>query len=99
MMTSRTLANIAGKLNAFKTAIKTAHWNETECMNKHEQLDNIYSILHYFQDNLVDDIQEYVYKIKAELSKYTEPEMSGINGLCDSLIHDINIAVYRIRMQ
>lgn len=126
-MNQKIIEKIAGKINAFKQAIKTAHWNETECMNKHEQLDKLYDTLHDFQDNLVedsiialnlnnfkptiedytyftidgliDDIQEFVYNIKSKISKNKSPEFAGINGLCDSLIHDVNIIVYRIRMK
>ena len=54
-MTRYQFLKILAKLNGYKTAVKTAHWNETESMNKHEQLDNIYDIIHNFQDGFAED--------------------------------------------
>lgn len=126
-MNIKVFQKIIGKLNAFKNAIKVAHWNETESMNKHEQLDKLYSVLNDFQDEftediivaanikqiyptneeysfltldgLVDDIQEFIYRIKYIIDELREPMFAGINGLTDNLIHDINIIIYRIRME
>ncbi len=126
-MTRHSFLNILGKLNGYKNAVKTAHWNETESMNKHEQLDGIYDLLNNFQDGfaedgvsifgnigladipsivisfysidgLVDEIVEYANKLKTVIGKHTEAEYAGLNSLCDNLVHDMNIALYRYRM-
>lgn len=118
---------ILGTLNGYKNALKTAHWNETESMNKHEQLDNIYDLLNNFQDGfaedgihiygdigltdvpsivisfysidgLVDEIADYANRLKEIVGKYTDAGHAGLNSLCDNLVHDMHIAVYRFRM-
>lgn len=54
-MTRYNFLKILGTLNGLKNAIKTAHWNETESMNKHQQLDNIYDTINNFQDGFAED--------------------------------------------
>ena len=120
--------NILGTLNGYKQAVKTCHWNETESMNKHEQLDNLYDLLHNFQDafaedgiqifgkinltdipninisfysidGLIDEINDYVLRLKKLVNKVSNNELfAGLNSLCDNLVHDMHIFMYRFRM-
>ena len=84
---------ILSKLNGYKTAVKTAHWNETESMNKHEQLDNIYDIIHNFQDGFAEDGVSIFGNIGLTNVREIPISFLTIDGLVDE------IAEYSLRLK